>query len=193
MKLTEFQNITPIANIPSILHHGIVSFEEASRISHRSVALQDVQDKRDKKRIPGGLALHEYANVYFHARNPMLSRRRSEAIYLCVLQVSVEILRIPGPIITDQNAASKYVKFMPPDCLGSLDLEYIFAMNWKHPESQVDEWRHSSAKCAEVLIPHRIPPNHLLGAYEVNDAAQKQLAEIGFPLPITIDANFFFH
>src|SRR5438874_3742127 len=125
MTLKEFQNITLIANIPSILQHGIMSYVEAAKLPHLSVALQDVQDKRDVKRVPGGLALHEYANVYFDARNPMMSKRRNEAPRLCVLRVSIEILKVPGAVITDQNAASKYVRFLAPDCLRYLSLDYI--------------------------------------------------------------------
>src|SRR3982750_4398638 len=104
MTLEEFQNITLIENVPSILRHGIVSYAKAAQLPHGSVALQAVQDKRDAKRVPGGLALHEYANVYFHARNPMMSRRREEAHRLCVLRVSTEIFKIPGAVVTDQNA-----------------------------------------------------------------------------------------
>jgi ssDNA thymidine ADP-ribosyltransferase DarT-like protein len=141
-----------------------------------------VQDKRDVKRIPGGLALHEYANVYFHARNPMMSRRRNEADKICVLRISTEILEIPGAVITDQNAVSKYVKFSTPDRLKTMDLDYVFARNWKHPENQIEEWCHSSAKCAEVLIPRRITPNFLLGAYVLNDKAKVALAGCGFNL-----------
>jgi hypothetical protein len=191
--LREFQNITLVTNIPSILKHGIVSYVEAEKLPHLSVALQDVQDKRDAKKVPGGLALHEYANVYFHARNPMMSRRRNEAGKLCVLRVSTEILKIPGAVITDQNAASNYVKFSAPDRLKYMDLEYVFARNWKHPENQIEEWRHSSAKCAEALIPERILPNCILGAYVLNDAVRAELVALGFALPIEIDADLFFH
>ncbi len=193
MKLTEFQNITPIENTPSILRNGILSHAEASKLPHHSVALQEVQDKRDKIQISGGRALHEYANVYFHARNPMMSRRRNEAHSLCVLRVSTEILKIPGAVITDQNAVSKYVKFSAPDRLKLMDLDYIFAANWKHPDNQIEEWRHSSAKCAEVLIPKNIPPDYLLGAYVVDDAARNELIRIGFTLPIETQADLFFH
>jgi len=193
MKLAEFQNITPLVNIPSILRHGILSHAQASKLQHHSVALQEVQDKRDQKQIPGGLALHEYANVYFHARNPMMSRRRNEARALCVLRVSTEILKIPGTVITDQNAVSKYVKFSAPDRLKFVDLDYVFAANWKHPDDQIEEWRHSSAKCAEALIPKRIPPDYLLGAYVVNGAARAELEALGFALPIEIHTDLFFH
>jgi hypothetical protein len=193
MKLAEFHNITPLVNIPSILLKGILSHAQASKLPHRSVAMEEVQDKRDQKQIPGGLALHEYANVYFHARNPMMSRRRNEAHSLCVLRVSTKILMISGAVITDQNAVSKYVKFSAPDRLEFMNLDYVFAVNWKHPENQIEEWRHSSAKCAEALIPHCIPPGYLLGAYVVDATARTKLEELGFSLPIDINADLFFH
>lgn len=193
MKLAEFQNITPIVNIRSILQNGILSHAEASMLTHHSVALEDVQDKRDKIQIPGGLALHQYANVYFHARNPMMSRRRNEAQSLCVLRVSTEILKISGAVITDQNAVSKYVKFSAPDRLGFIDLDYIFAANWTHPDNQIEEWRHSSAKCAEALIPKKIPTDYLLGAYVMSDAGRAELTALGFALPIEINPDLFFH
>ncbi len=193
MRLAEFQNITPLVNIPSILRYGILSHAQASKLSHHSVALQEVQDKRDRIRIPGGLALHEYANVYFHARNPMMSRRRDDARTLCVLRVSIDILKIPGAVITDQNSVSQYVKFSPPNQLQLMDLDYVFAPNWKHPDNQIEEWRHSSAKCAEALIPRKIPPNYLLGAYVVNDSVRVELEAHGFVLPIEIHPDLFFH
>ena len=182
-----------ITNIPSILKHGIVSYVEAAKLPHLSVALQDVQDKRDAKSVPGGLALHEYANVYFHARNPMMSRRRNEATRLCVLRISTDILSIRGAVITDQNAASKYVRFSAPDRLKLMNLEYVFARNWKHPDNQIEEWRHASAKCAEALIPERIPAKFIMGAYVVNAAAEEELRGLGFSLPIDIDPDLFFH
>jgi len=193
MKLAEFQNITPLVNIPSILEHGILSHAQASKLPHDSVALQEVQDKRDRIQIPGGLSLHGYANVYFHARNPMMSRRRDEADTLCVLRVSTDILKIPGAVITDQNAVSQYVKFSAPDRLKFVDLDYVFAANWKHPDDQIAEWRHSSAKCAEALIPKKIPPHCLLGAYVVSDTVRAKLEELGFALPIDVNADLFFH
>jgi len=168
MKLVEFQNITLIDNVPAILKQGILSCAEAAKIPHLSVALEAVQEKRDVKRVPGGLGLHEYANVYFHARNPMMSRRREEAHRLCVLRISTDILNITGAVITDQNAASKYVRFLAPNFLQYLNLDYVLARNWKHPGDQIEEWRHGSSKCAEVLIPQRIPPKFLIGAYVVN-------------------------
>ena len=69
----------PLENIPSVIKVGILSHAKAAKLSHHSVALQRVQDLRDKVKVPGGLMLHQYANLYFHARNPMMYKRKEEA------------------------------------------------------------------------------------------------------------------
>jgi hypothetical protein len=192
-RLTEFQCIMPMENIPSVLAHGILSHEQASKMAHATVALEVIQDKRDQKQVPGGLKLHQYANLYFHARNPMMSKRRQEAPHLCVLRVARRVLEIQGAVITDQNAASAYVRFYAPNQISLLNLELIFARSWKHPEDQIREWKHSSAKCAEVLIPQRIPPELIEGAFVLDDVAGQSLKETGFARSISIDADLFFH
>lgn len=105
-RVTEFQCIMPLENIPSVLKLGILSNERSAKIEHRSVAMEDVQEKREQKHVPGGLKLHQYANLYFHARNPMLYKRKSETNNLCVLRVSTEILQLPGVVFADCNASS---------------------------------------------------------------------------------------
>jgi hypothetical protein len=189
-RVTELQCIMPVDNIQSVLAQGILSYEAAARLKHHSVAMQPIQDKRDQKTIPGGLRLHQYANLYFHARNPMLSARRHEDV--CVLRVSPAVLNLKGCVITDQNAASKYVRFLGAAQWRSLDFDDIYARDWKHPDDQIREWRHKSRKCAEVLIPHRVHSNMFLGAYAVDDTTGERLNRLGFMLPVTIDADFFF-
>lgn len=189
-RVTELHCIMPIGNIPSVLAHGIVSHESAAKLQHRSVAMPAMQDRRDVKAVPGGLRLHQYANLYFHARNPMLSVRRHEDV--CVLRVSTAILRIQGTVITDQNAASKYVRFYSPAQSNLLDFDDIYSRDWRHPDNQIREWQHKSSKCAEVLVPQRVQASLLLGAYVVDDAALTRLSQAGFVLPVNIDADFFF-
>src|SRR5271156_1538012 len=104
-RVTEFQSIMPLENIPSIRELGILSNEKAAKVPHYSVALEAVQERRDLKHVPGGLRLHQYANLYFHARNPMLFKRKETAATLCVLRVSIEVARIEGVVITDRNAS----------------------------------------------------------------------------------------
>src|SRR5882757_7005622 len=99
-RVTELQCIMPLENIPSVLKLGILSNEQAAKIEHRSVAMEDVQEKREQKHVPGGLKLHQYANLYFHARNPMLYKRRDAAATLCILRISTKVLHIDGVVIT---------------------------------------------------------------------------------------------
>jgi hypothetical protein len=163
----------PMANLVSVMKQGVLSHERAARVPHRSVALQPVQEKRDQKQVPGGLKLHQYANLYFHARNPMMFRRQDQAHDLCVLRISTMVLALPGTVITDQNAASDYVRFLHPRQWQVLDFDAIYAMDWRHPDDQIAHWRHSSQKCAEVLVPRRVEPIYVTGAYVVDDVARE--------------------
>lgn len=189
-RVTELHCIMPIANIASVLQHGILSHERAAQLHHHSVAMQAMQDRRDVKTVPGGLKLHQYANLYFHARNPMLSVRRHEDI--CVLRVSTNALTLHGAVITDQNAASKYVRFYAPNQWRLLDFDDIFARDWTHPDDQIREWRHKSRKCAEVLVPQQVPPNMISSAFVVDEQARARLNQAGFALPIIVNPDFFF-
>lgn len=84
-RLTELHCIMPMDNIPSVQANGILSYESTAKLAHASVSMAEVQERRDKKQVPGGLRLHQYANLYFHARNPMLYSRLAQASGLCIL------------------------------------------------------------------------------------------------------------
>lgn len=191
-RVTEFHCIMPIENIPSVLEHGILSYYRAARLTHRSVAMQEVQDRRDEKQVPRGLKLHRYANLYFHARNPMMYKRKAQAASLCVLRVHRGVADLPGVVLSDQNAASDYVRFLARSQSQLLDYDAIFARDWTHPGNPPAYFRHKSQKCAECLVPDRVEPSLLFGAYVVDEAAGRRLAVAGFTLPITIDSDLFF-
>lgn len=164
--LKELQYITPIANLPSIHAHGILSHKRAAELDHESVAMAEVQAKRAAVVIPGGRRLHEYANLYLNARNPMLYVRLAEHRRLVVLRITTAVLDLPNVVISDQNASSSYARFAPaPRGLAIVDAAHTFAENWTHPDDQIEEWRHKTRMCAEVLVPDRVPKDHITGAY----------------------------
>jgi len=75
--IKELYFITNIKNATAILRDGIFSHNKACRINHCSIAEHGVQERRENKKIPGtNKYLHDYANLYFDAHNPMLSARR---------------------------------------------------------------------------------------------------------------------
>jgi ssDNA thymidine ADP-ribosyltransferase, DarT len=190
-RVTELHCIMPMANIGSVMTHGILSYERAAKLKHHSVAMRPVQDRRDHKHVPGGMKLHQYANLYFHARNPMLFKRLGEIASLCVLRVSTEVLMLEGAVITDQNAASDYVRFLHPSQWRLVDFDAVFAADWTDPD-QITYFRRKSRKCAEVLIPHRIEPRFITGAYVVDAAAATRLGNLGFALTVAVDPVLFF-
>jgi len=190
--LAELHYITPIDNVPSILQQGILSHKRAAPLQPSSVAMQKVQDIRAGKAVPGGRKLHEYVNLYICARNPMLFLRKDQHADLCVLRVSTTVLDLPGVIVTDGNAASDYVRFAAaPDGLSIVDRDRTFAEYWTDPD-QVVGWRKKAAKCAEVLVPDRVGPCHLTGAYVSCEQAKAKLEALGTGLPIAANGYLFF-
>jgi hypothetical protein len=190
-RVTELQCIMPLKNIPSVLKHGILSNERAAKVPHDSIAMQEVQERRDPKPIPGGLKLHQYANLYFHARNPMMYSRKEKVEELCVIYVSLEVLKLPGVVITDRNAAGNWVRFLAPEQWRVLDFDRIFADDWRDSD-QFEYYDRKSKKCAEVLVPHVVEARFIVGARVVSEKVQTQLRELGFLLPIIADPIVFF-
>jgi hypothetical protein len=192
-RVTELHCIMPMANVTSVMEHGILSHERAGKLKHHSIALQPIQDRRDKTQVPGGLKLHQYANLYFHARNPMMYKRLSEADSICVLRVTTKVLKIEGTVITDQNAAaSEYVRFLGPHQWRELSFDDIFSKDWRHPGDAIAYYRHKARMCAEVLVPNRVEPKFIDGIYVVDSAAAKRLAALGCEADISVNRVLFF-
>ena len=65
-------NIMPIDNISSIITNGILCYHRAEKLlNHTSIAMNDVQSIREQVTIHEK-SLHDYANLYFSFRNPMM-------------------------------------------------------------------------------------------------------------------------
>ena len=191
--ITELHFIAPIANVPSIMRHGILSHKLACRIAHNSVDMPEIQERRKNKQIPGARTLHDYANLYFDAHNPMLSKRRARNDEICVLRVDATVLDLPGVIIADCNASSGWVLFSPvAEGLKIIDRDRVFAQYWTHPQDLCDEMRHKSEKCAEVLVPDHVMPRYLMGAYVANNRARLSFNAQVISLPVEINRSMFF-
>ncbi|MGB9498083.1 MAG: DUF4433 domain-containing protein, partial [Dissulfuribacterales bacterium] len=164
-ELTELHYITPIANVPLILRLGILSHNRAKRVPHESVAMNEIQDRRARVTVPGGRKLHDYANLYICARNPMMYKRHAQHQSLCVLRITPNVINIAGAVITDGNASGDYVRFSAaPKGLAIVDRDWTFADDWRDPD-QIQYFRKKAAKCAEVLVPDKVKPDYIAGVY----------------------------
>lgn len=192
-QLTELHYITPIDNIASILGTGLVSHNRAASVQHTSLAMPEIQDRRARIVVPGGRPLHDYVNLYICARNPMLYKRKAHHRDIVILRISPDILDLPGVVVTDQNASSEYARFAPGQTgLDMVDYDLVFAEYWTHPLDQILEWRHKSIKCAEVLVPNRVEPSHIVGAYVSGSESRRVLLVVAPQLRVKVDAHLFF-
>ena len=193
-------NIMPILNIPSVMEHGILSHNEIrrKRIPHESVADANCQSRRQAK-VTNGLPLHEYANLYFDARNPMMYRRKAQAEKLCVLIIDKNVLNIENVVLTDRNMASgdSWIKFYSTHEIENLPFDKIYARYWikeGHPSQCPcpDCRSNTSIRSAEVLVPFCVPFEYITGVHVVNAQAKQQLETMGCPHEISISPDTFF-
>jgi hypothetical protein len=193
-RIQELHYITDMANVASILERGILSNRLARRVvGHVSVADAEVQARRASKRVWVGRSsrpLHDYANLYVHARNAMLFiLLRSRKGDLTVLAIDPEVLDLDGVVVTDRNAASFASLFLPAaEGIAALDESAVFAEWW------TGSFEVKQLRMAEVLVPDRVPPSLIKGAYVPDHAAGERLRShlSGRLLAIRVNRWLFF-
>jgi hypothetical protein len=154
--------------------------------------MEEIQERRRRMSVPEGLPLHEYVNLYVNARNPMMFKRRAEHASIAVLRIRPEILDLPGVVIASGNASSDYTRFAAsPGGLTLLDARLVFADSW-WSDDDIEFYRRKSAICAEVLVPRRLDPSFIHGAYASHETATSDLAARVPGLAVELAPRLFF-
>lgn len=196
--LQELHYIAALANLESILTRGILNHTDARRLKPADISDRQVQDIRRSVAVPCGRGgpLHSYANLYICARNPMLFRVRSKDVL--VVRVDPAVFELPDVVVTDGNAASiDYTAFRPgKPGLALVDREDVFREDWRDPVPAV-YYRKKSAKCAEVLVPDRVPPALIVGVYAKDGGQAKRIMQVADTvgranLCVDVNAYMFF-
>lgn len=196
-EVRELHYIAPIANLKSIMEDGILCHNKAKEKHPTSIAAEAIQERRKKVVVPGRKRkLHDYTNLYFNARNAMMSKRRDLHKSLCVLQISNSILDEQDVVLSDMNASSDYVRFhQSPQGLVFLDSSLIYADDWRHPNA-IEYYRRRSSVMAEVLVPRCVNPRFIIGVYVSCEETRNKVAEIlsgsSLATQITVNGNLFF-
>lgn len=193
--LPELHFITRIENLPSILALGILSYHRAEAVSHRSFAMTDVQARRAMVRVPDGTRLgrplHDFANLYIHARNVTMWVRRGEHRDLAVICIDPAALDIPGATVASCNAASYPAWGFGADGLRILDKDSVFTDDWRDPDPFV-QGRQRKERCAEVLVPDVVPPAYFRAVRVSNDGTAARVTAMTSTLRIIVDRKIFF-
>lgn len=191
-ELEELHYIVPITNLSSILRVGILSYNRARNVPHQTVACDEIQARRARVTVPGGRKLHDYVNLYFCARNPMMYKRRAQFKELCVLRVKPDVIDLPRVVITNGNASGEYVRFSAaPKGLAIVDRNRTFADDWQDPDP-IQFYQKKAAKCAEVLVPDKVTPDYITGAYVACREARATLEDLLIGVAVVINNHLFF-
>jgi len=158
--------IAPMANIPSILARGILSYNSVEKMEHINYAPWDVQKRREEE-IPGfGKQIHDYVPLYFATHTPMqrvLTRKTKKGLppltqeELVFVEVKIDVFKIEGVVFSDGNAASSETKFYT-------EFEDFSKLDWKiihNPKCYSRNYKRK--KTAEVLIPDNVPIQYFRG------------------------------
>jgi hypothetical protein len=193
-RVRELHYITDIANVASILEHGILSHRLVERLvgPHATIASLEVQKRRAGKRVWTGRSarpLHDYANLYRHARNAMLyTLLHNQRGDLTVLAVDPQVLDLADVVVADRNAAAA-ARFRPAaEGIEELDETAVFATSWHESADQ------RQRRMAEVLVPGRVPPELINRAYVPDHAAAARVrARLGNRrLAVRVHPQLFF-
>ena len=190
--IEELYFITSIGNVPSILEQGILCHNHVVKIKHDRIDNLDVQLRRVNKSVGAAKkTLHDFANLYFDPHNPMLCSKREENDKICVLRISKDVLNLNGVIISDRNASRGWARFESVDeGLALLDANEVFAIFWTDPDPYERD-RLKGVKCAEVLVPERVDPRFIIGAYVDNVRALTEFREKS-NLSVSLKTEIFF-
>ena len=145
-------HITHVRNLADIVTHGLKSHNRA-HAEHSPVDISnlDVNARRSRRESVWSKPLHDYVPLYFRARGPMLVAQGDRQSELAVLYLTSALMRRPGVVFTDGNAAADATTFFTRiEDLDKLDWECIRADYW----TEFHDGKRT--RCAEVLVPDQI-------------------------------------
>jgi ssDNA thymidine ADP-ribosyltransferase, DarT len=185
-------HFTSIENLPSILEHGLLSYNEKRRlgIEHLSIAEDSIQARRANMIVTCGPkgCVHDYVPFYFGSLSPMLlavvNKKNVDQQFIIHIALSIDILDHEAAVFTSASANTD----QPPDFysdsadLDKLRWDLIDSLSWK---SGTDDERH--ARMAEALVHSRVDPK-LIGYIVVwndyfSDKVKKTFAKYNIPCP----------
>lgn len=186
-------HITSIRNLKSIFQHGILSHNEAyqQKLIQEDISMDEVQRRR-RCAVDSifSCPIHDYASLYFNARNPMLSKKRELRQTLVVLGVDPAVLAADRTVFTDGNAGSDSTLFYHD----LLDLDKVpwAVLNAQYWTDYEDGKRQ---RCAEALIYPRVEATQIRSMFVLSDEAAmaaKRETPHGVNLDVHVKPGMFF-
>jgi len=204
--IEELHYILPIANLASVMEHGILSHRRVVRLDfeHDDVSAAEIQDRRALVTVPRAdrakspLALHRHVNFYLNAHNAMMYVKRMDHENLCVLRIHREILERGDVMLSSRNSSTTSVSFFSPtekDPLYSPRSAHYLTVERTRGYGE-DKEEGKAIRQAEMLAPYQVDPSYIGGIFVSCENSQRMvqgvLESIDKPLLITVHPSLFF-
>jgi len=176
-RLGPANHMTHMENFGGILcDEGLHSYNQMRGRSYHNLANKDVQKGRAGIAVKAtDRRLHDYVPLYFGFKTPMVAWNQNKNPDLIFLRISLNVLALPGVVISDGNAratATKFRLFKQIDDLSVLDIKSIHTVKYAHdPEMK-------RRKQAEILIPDFLPLSEILDIICYSEEMKKRVLGI---------------
>jgi hypothetical protein len=164
-------------NLESILTAGaIYSKNRMGTKPFVSIAYESVQELRSKVIVTcSGRQLHDYVPLYFGNRTPMIAALEKQNEDILFLRFSLDILELPGVVLTDGNAASSgttFHKYTNLNSLEHLDSAAIRSVYYANDDEK------KRRKQAELLVPDQIEIRHVFDIVCYSESARAAILSV---------------
>ena len=180
-------HFTHVDNLSDIARHGLLSH---NRIRQAGVDYNDISDKgvqrwRQRSEPVYGRSIHDYVPMYLNPRNPMLYCLREYSQHFVMLAIDISEFTPLPVVFADGNAACADTRFGSVLEAAAPAMDALRASSWN---AVPDGKRH---RCAEMLVPDRIPVSLVDGIYSMNNAI-RDLAHRILGREVHTDTSLFF-
>lgn len=191
-------NINHLKNLENIFVYGLLSRNELKKsncLNNEDISNSSVQSRRAKKRVDKeGHTLHDYANLYFDARNPMMYYEvcHVDINCLCVICVDKKVLDLKNTLVTDSNASKDMAMIMSPEeGVDLINFDKVKMRYWNHEDPSI-KVENIGIKCAEVLVFNNIPKEYFKRIKVCTDIAKEKVESLNLGIKVEIDRDIFF-
>lgn len=188
-------HMTHLNNLPTILAAGeLRSYSQMRGQTYQNIANEDVQAGRAAKTVPPtNRPLHDYVPLYFGFKTPMVAVNQDKNEEIIFLRFSLEILQVPGVVITDGNARSNSTAFRAYSGINALSIVDAKAVN---TVKYAHDGELKRRKQAEILVPDRLPFAQVFDIVCFSDSARakalKILDKFGTNKPVYVNPGWYF-
>lgn len=193
---SELYNINSITNIQSIIYLGLLSNKliKDANIKYEDLSLLGVQLERDKEKVDGYHYLHEYANLFFNARNSMMYYliHNHNINDLCILVFDINVININKTYVSDGNCAKGITNKYPANIgYRYLNASDIKSRYWVYEDGSINEILKNEMS-SEVLVLNKIPQHFIKRIIVANEIAKNNIEKLNVKIDIEINKDLFF-